>query len=72
MTIIVSTLVLIAVTVPIEEVDELTSYYDALYYALAGATAIVGGSVIATALLIAETVSGLVRVVRSDGDSPVP
>ena len=71
-TIIVSTLVLIAVTVPIEEVEELMSYYDALYYALAGATAIVGGTVIATALLISETVSGLVRVVRSDEDTPVP
>lgn len=71
-TIIVSTLVLIAVTVPIEEVEELVSYYDALYYVLAGATAIVGGSLIATALLISETVAGLVTVVRSDGDSPVP
>lgn len=71
-TIVVSTLVLIAVTVPIGEVEELASYYDALYYILAGATAIVGGSLIATTLLISETVAGLVRVVRSNGDSPVP
>lgn len=63
-TIVVSTLVLIAVTVPIEEVEELIRYYDTMYYLLAASTAIVGGSLIATALLISETVSSLVRVVR--------
>lgn len=61
-TIVLSTLVLIAVTVPIEEVDELTSYYDIMYYVLASATSLVGGAVVATALSIAETIHGLIAV----------
>jgi hypothetical protein len=61
-TIVLSTLVLIAVTIPIEEVEELRTYYDVMYYVLAGTTSLVGASVVAMTLLIAETIRGLIKV----------
>lgn len=61
-TIVLATLVLIAVAIPIEEVEELTTYYDVMYYMLAGTTSLVGASIVATTLLIAETVQGLIKV----------
>ena len=68
-TLVLSTLVLIAVTVPIEEVEELSSYYDIMYYVLASATSLVGGAVVATTLFIAETIHGLIAVARPATDS---
>lgn len=65
-TIILSTLVLIAVTIPLEEVEQLRSYYDVMFYVLAGTTSLVGGTLIASAFLIAETVMGLVDVARPE------
>jgi hypothetical protein len=69
-TIILSTLVLIAVTIPIGEVDELMSYYDVMYYVLAGTTSLVGAAIVATTLLIAETVYGLIRMAHPTIDEP--
>lgn len=69
-TIILSTLVLIAVTIPIGEVDELTSYYDVMYYVLAATTSLVGAAIVATTLLIAETVYGLIKMAHPEIDAP--
>lgn len=66
--IVLSTLVLIAVTVPIGEVEEASDYYAALYYVLALTTSLVGASVVATALLIAETIKGLITMTQPEED----
>lgn len=67
-TIILSTLVLIAVTIPIEEVEELRIYYDVMYYILTGTTSLVGAAIVAMTLLIAETVKGLIEVASPEVD----
>lgn len=67
--IIMSTGLLLAVGVPIQQVDEVRPYYDILYYVLAGAMSLVGGTVVSMGLMIGATLRGLVNVQHPDADS---
>ena len=67
--IVVSVSVLVVLAIPIEEVEELSSYYSVLYYTLAAMVSLLGGLVVATSLMIGGTVNGLVEMARPDGDS---
>lgn len=67
--IVVAVSVLVGLAIPIEEVDELDSYYAFLYYALAGMVSLLGGLVVATSLMIGGTVMGLVEAARPEGNS---
>lgn len=67
--IIMSTGLLLAVGVPIQEVDEVRPYYAILYYVLAGGMALVGGIVVSMGLMIGATLRGLVDVQHSAGIS---
>lgn len=67
--IIVSVGLLLAVGVPIQEVDEVRPYYAILYYVLAAGMALVGGMVVSIGLMIGATLRGLVDVQHSAGTS---
>lgn len=67
--IIMSTGLLLAVGVPIQQVDEVRPYYAILYYVLAGAMALVGGMVVSMGLMIGATLRGLVNVQHPDAVS---
>lgn len=60
--IIVGVVLLLAVGVPLEEVDELRPYYSLLYYLLTGLMAFVGGLVVAMGLMIGSTLRGLIEI----------
>lgn len=76
--IVLGTLILLAVTIPIGEVEEFRIYYAFFYYTLAAALAILGGLVVAIGLLIGATLRGLIAIghpqAESDllQDDPVP
>jgi len=67
--IIMSVALLLAVGVPIQEVEEMRPYYAILYYVLAGGMALVGGMVVSMGLMIGATLRGLVNVQHPDGIS---
>ncbi len=67
--IIMSAGLLLAVGVPVQEVDEMRPYYAILYYVLAGGMALVGGMVVSMGLMIGSTLRGLVDVQHPDGVS---
>lgn len=67
--IVIATGVLLAVAVPIREVEELATYYAVFYYVLAGALAVLGGLVIAMALLIGLILRGVIAIGHSDAES---
>lgn len=60
--IILGTLILLAVAVPIEEVEGLATYYAVFYYILAGALALLGGLVIAIGIIIGFILRGLIAI----------
>jgi hypothetical protein len=53
---------LLAVSVPIGEVDEIRGLYAVLYYSLAAAMAVVGGLLISLGLMIGTTLRGLIQI----------
>jgi len=53
---------LLAVSVPIGEVDEIRGLYAVLYYSLAAAMAVVGGLLISVGLMIGTTLRGLIQI----------
>lgn len=63
-TIVVSTLLLVMVTIPIQEVQGLRTWYSAFYYVLAGMIGLLGGLEVTTGLLIGSTIRGLIEVGR--------
>ena len=67
--IVVGVLVLISVTIPIEEVEEVRTYYFAFYYGLAAGMGILGGLVVAMGLLIGATLRGLLEIGAPEGTS---
>lgn len=67
--IIVSASLLLAVGVPIQEVDGMRRYYAVLYYVLAGGMALLGGMVVSMGLMIGATLRGLVNVQHPEGIS---
>jgi hypothetical protein len=60
---------LLAVSVPISEVEELRSYYTILYYILVAVIALVGGMIVSVGLLIGATLRDLTDIGHPDGDS---
>ncbi|MGH8947080.1 MAG: hypothetical protein ACRDVL_13160 [Acidimicrobiia bacterium] len=67
--IVLATGILLAVAVPIEEVEELATYYAAFYYVLAGALAVLGGLVITIGLLIGLILRGVIAIDHSGAES---
>lgn len=67
--IIVSTLLLVLVTIPLREVQDLRTWYSAFYYVLAAVIGILGGLVVSTALLLGSTIRGLIDVGRRGRES---
>lgn len=63
------TLVLLAVAVPIQEVEELTTYYAIFYWVLAAALSLLGGLVIAIGVIIGFLLRGLIDIGHSEGES---
>lgn len=62
--IVLGVVILVALSVPIEEVDDLRARYAQLYYALAAGISVLGGVVVAMALMIGATVHGLIDLGR--------
>lgn len=63
------TLVLLAVAIPISEVEELATYYAIFYYVLAAALSLLGGLVIAIGVIIGFLLRGLIDIGHSEADS---
>lgn len=61
--------VLLAVTMPIGEVAEISSLYDVLYYVLAVAIAALGGVMAAIGLMISSTLRALITLADPDGSN---
>lgn len=61
--------VLLAVAIPIAEVEELATYYAIFYYALAAALSLLGGLVIAIGVIIGFLLRGLIAIGHSEGES---
>lgn len=59
---IMGVVLLLAVGVPLEEVEEARPYYSLLYYLLTGLMASVGGLVVAMGLMIGSTLRGLIEI----------
>lgn len=64
LTIVVSTLLLVMVTLPLEEVEGLSTWYSIFYHGLAGMIGLLGGLVVAMGLLIGSTIRGLIGIGR--------
>ena len=67
--IVLGAVLLLAVTMPLGEVEELRSFYDILYYVLAIAIAVLGGVVITVGLMISSTLNGLIQLAHPDGSN---
>jgi hypothetical protein len=67
--IIVAVAMLLAASVPIEQVQSLSGFYDVYYYVVAAGISILGGVTIAIGLMIGSTLRGLVRIGRPDSPS---
>lgn len=61
--------VLLAVSVPVVEVPEISRHYAVLYYGLSAAIAVLGGLVTAMGLMIGATLRGLIGVAHPEGES---
>lgn len=62
-------ILLLAASVPLEQVEGLGGFYDVYYYALSVGISLLGGLTIAIGLLIGATLRGLVRIGRHDSPS---
>lgn len=67
--IVMGSLLLLAVTMPIDEVEDLTAFYDVLYYILATSTAVLGGVMVTIGLMISATLLGLIELAHPDGSN---
>lgn len=67
--IVLGSILLLAVTMPIDEVQNLTSFYDVLYYVLATATAVLGGVMVTIGLMISATLIGLIELAHPEGSN---
>jgi hypothetical protein len=67
--IVTAVVVLVAMAIPIGEVDEVRNYYAVLYFLLAALLSLLGGLVVAMALMIGGTVRGLVDATHPEGTS---
>jgi len=53
---------LLVVTVPLAEVEEIAIPYVTVYYVLTGAMALLGGLLVSVALLIGSTIRGVIAI----------
>ena len=60
---------LLAVTMPIGEVENLSRLYDWAYYILAAATAVLGGMTVTIGLMISSTLLGLIELAHPEGSN---
>lgn len=67
--IIMGVVLLLAVGVPLGEVEEIRPYFSILYYVLTGVMAVVGGLVVAMGLMIGSTLRGLIEIQHPDAAS---
>lgn len=67
--IIMGVAVLLAVSVPVVEVPEISQHYATLYYVLSVAMALLGGLVTSMGLMIGATLRGLIGAAHPDGVS---
>jgi hypothetical protein len=61
--------ILLAVSIPISEVETLKGFYDVMYYSLTAALALLGGVVVTIGLMITATLVGLIHLADPRGDS---
>lgn len=61
--------VLLAVAVPVAEVEGLDGLYDLLYYVLVVSVSVLGGIMVTIGLMIAETLFGLIGIGHPEGSS---
>jgi ABC-type branched-subunit amino acid transport system permease subunit len=61
--------VLLAVSVPVVEVEEISEHYTTLYYGLSVAIAVLGGLVTTMGLMIGATLRGLIGAAHPEGES---
>ena len=61
--------ILLAVTTPIGEAEGLASSYDALYYVMAGAIALLGGLMVTIGLILSATLVGLIELAHPEGSN---
>ena len=66
---IMGVVLLLAVGVPLEEVEEVRPYYSLLYYILTALMASVGGLVVAMGLMIGSTLRGLIEIQQPNAAS---
>jgi hypothetical protein len=67
--IVLGALLLLAVTMPLGEVEELRSFYDILYYILATAIAVLAGVLITVSLMISSALRGLIQLAHPEGSN---
>jgi hypothetical protein len=65
--IVIGVVLLLAMTVPIGELEQLSGAYDLLYYALGVAIASLGGLMVSIGLMISSTLSGLIDLAHPEG-----
>ena len=68
-TMLLSIVVLLFLGLPVEEADQLQFYYDVVYYAVLAVASILGGLLVAVALMLHRTISGLVAIGHPTGKS---
>ena len=61
--------VLLAVSIPVVEVEGISELYAGLYYGLSAAIAVLGGLVTTMGLMIGATLRGLIGVAHPEGES---
>ena len=69
--IVIGVALLLAVTLPLSEAEELYPFYDILYYVLAGAISLLGGVLVTLGLMISSTLIGLIDLFHPEGTSPL-
>lgn len=70
-TIIAATILLLLLSIPLEESEEVRTYYEWIYYAILVASAGLGGMVVTMILMLYNAIRGLVGLFRSAGESPL-
>lgn len=69
LTIVLSVAVLLFIGLPLEEAENLRTYYDVVYYAVAAASSVLGGALIAVIVMLYQTIRGLVAIGHPSGAS---
>jgi uncharacterized membrane protein len=67
--IVIGVALLLSVTVPIREVEQLSRVYDVLYYLLGIAIACLGGLMVTIGLMISSTLSSLIELAHPEGSN---